>query len=94
MRNSNGKSRFASSVFIASWSATVLTALLTGLELGFSITFAAAGGIALTVPTMFSVYAAAGLVEAVITAGLATALQQLQPGTVLGLKLLGGREKL
>jgi len=94
MKKSAGRSRFASSVLIASWSATVLTALLTGLELGFSSAFAAAGGITLTVPTMFSVYVVAGLVEAVLTAGLAVSLRQWQPGVVLGLKLLGRRGEL
>ncbi len=94
LRRTPGKGRFASSVFIATWSGAVITALLTGLELGFSSAFAGAGGITLTVPTMFSLYAIEGLVEAVVTTGLAASLQFLLPQTIVGFKLLGVSEKL
>jgi cobalt/nickel transport system permease protein len=91
-RKTSSNKQFASSVFIASWVAALLTALATGLELGFSKAFA--GGVMLTVPSMVSVYAIEGLVEAVITTALVTSLQRLQPAVMMGLKLLRGSEKL
>ncbi len=92
-RNSTNNGRFTSSIFIVSWLSAILTALATGLEIGFSQTFANAGGIRLTVPSMISVYTIEGLVEAVITAALVSSLLRLQPMGVTGLALLRGIEK-
>jgi cobalt/nickel transport system permease protein len=97
MRNSNSKSRFASTVFIATLGSAILTALATGLEIGISSTFANAGGIMLTVPTMLSVYAIAGIIEAGVTSVIATALaysvHHLNSNVIIGLKMLKGKEK-
>ena len=96
-RKSASGSRFASSVFIATWASAILTALATGLEIGFSksfVSFGGTGGIMLTVPSMVSVYVVAGFVEAVVTTALVTSLQRLQPAVMMGLKLLRGSEKL
>jgi cobalt/nickel transport system permease protein len=91
-RKNSGITRFASSVFIASWVAAILTALATGLELGFSTWFA--GGVMLTLPSMVSAYALEGLIEAVITTTLVTSLLRLQPTLMMGLKLLRGNERI
>jgi cobalt/nickel transport system permease protein len=97
MRNFTDKKTFCSSVFMATWSSAILCALATGLEIGFSSTFANAGGIMVTVPTMVGIYGIAGFVEAGVTSLIATALliafPRLQPGTVLGLKMLRGSNK-
>ena len=81
-------SRLAISVFAASWVASILTALATGFEVGFSSTFINGGGIALTVPSMVGIYAMEGLVEAVVTTALVTSLVRLQPRFMVGLDML------
>jgi cobalt/nickel transport system permease protein len=88
-----GDRRLAFSVFAASWASSILTALATGLEVGFSSTFINAGGIALTVPSMVGVYAMEGLVEAVVTTALVTSLVRLQPRFMVGLDMLRGGKK-
>jgi cobalt/nickel transport system permease protein len=85
--------RLALSVFAASWTGSILTALATGFEVGFSSTFINAGGIAWTVPSMVGVYAVEGLVEAVVTTALVTSLVRLQPMFMIGLDMLRGGKK-
>jgi cobalt/nickel transport system permease protein len=46
------KKRFTASLFIATWISSVLTALATGIEIGFHPIVAPVGGIVVTVPTM------------------------------------------
>ena len=88
--------RFAMSVFAATFVSAMLTAVLTGLEIGLSQAFVNSGGLMLTVPTMFSVYAAEGLVEATLTSFVATALMvslpRFQASSLMGLKLLRGKD--
>lgn len=95
MKNSDRKGRFTLSVFIATFISSMLTALATGLEVGLSSSFANAGGIMLTVPTMLSVYFIAGLVEAGATSGIATALaysvHKFNSQALLGIKMLRGK---
>lgn len=85
--------RFATAVFVATLGSAVFTALLTGVEIGFSSAFVGGGGIAVTVPAMLSVYVVEGVVEASVTALVCSALwmSRLQ---VVGLKLIRGGEKL
>jgi cobalt/nickel transport system permease protein len=89
---SNSNKRFASSVFVATFTSAILTAVLTGLEIGLSQAFVNSGGIMLTVPTMLSLYSIEGLVEASLTSVVATALlstlPQLQYSSLNGLSLL------
>jgi len=92
-RNSNSNKRFASSVFIASWFSVMLGALACALQIGFSETFANAGGIMVTVPAMLFWHAIIGLGEAAITTTLLTSLQRLQPTIMGGLALLKTRVK-
>ena len=96
MRNSDSRSRFTLSVFIAAFVSSILTALATGLEVGVSSTFANAGGIMLTVPAMLSVYFIAGLVEAGATSTIATALaysvHRFNSQALIGVKMLRGKE--
>jgi cobalt/nickel transport system permease protein len=93
---SNGGKRFAISVFLATFFSATLTAVLTGIEIGLSFTFANAGGLAVTVPTMLSVYAVEGLVEATLTsvvaAGLINGFKNLQHSSIVGLKLLRSKD--
>lgn len=93
---SGGKERFAASVFIAAFASATLTAVLTGLEVGVSQTFAGSGGLALTVPTMLSVYAVEGLVEGVLTSvvatGLLVSLPRFQNTALAGLNMLRSKE--
>ncbi len=97
-RNSKSKSSLATGVFIATFSSAILCALATGLEIGVSSTFANAGGIMVTVPTMVGLYTVAGTVEAAITSLIATALAisfpRFQSMTVPGLKMLRGSDKI
>jgi cobalt/nickel transport system permease protein len=95
---SNSSKRFASSVFIATFVSAILTAVLTGVEIGVSHAFVSTGGVMLTVPTMLSVYAVEGLVEASLTSVTATALMstlpQLQHSALAGLNLLKGKNTI
>lgn len=79
MRKSGDNKSFTQSVFIATFVSSILTALLTGVEIGVSSAFTGAGGLALTVPTMLSVYVVAGLAEAALTSLVATALRASLP---------------
>ncbi len=95
---SGGSKRFASSVFIATFVSAVLTAVLTGVEIGVSQAFSGSGGIMLTVPTMLSVYAVEGLVEATLTSfvatGLIVALPRFQNVALAGINILRGKGTL
>ncbi len=90
-----GNRRFFASVFVSTFASAVLTAVLTGLEVGVSQAFVGSGGIMLTVPSMLAVYGAEGLVEAILTSFVGTALVylpvQYQRNT-LGLRILRGKE--
>jgi cobalt/nickel transport system permease protein len=88
--------RFAFSLFVATFAAATLTALLTGVEIGVSQAFVNSGGLSLTVPSMLSVYTVEGLVEATLTSVVATALMaslpSLQASGVIGLRMLKGKD--
>jgi len=88
--------RFALSLFVATFAAATLTALLTGVEIGVSQAFVNSGGLSLTVPSMLSVYTVEGLVEAALTSVVATALMaslpSLQASGVIGLRMLKGED--
>ncbi|MFB3888004.1 MAG: energy-coupling factor ABC transporter permease [Candidatus Bathyarchaeia archaeon] len=92
MGKSGGTQRFAASVFVATLVSAVSTAVLTGLEVGVSQAFASSGGVLVTVPTMLSVYAVEGLVEAAFTsfiaAGLMTSLPRFPSFALAGLSML------
>ena len=96
-KSSSGK-RFASSVFIATFTSAILTAILTGVEIGVSQAFASSGGVLVTVPTMLSVYAVEGLVEATLTSfvatGLMVALPRFQSTALAGIHMLKGKDAL
>ncbi len=98
MGKSADNKRFATSVFIATFTAAVLTALLTGIEIGVSQSFATSGGIIVTVPSMLSVYAVEGLVEATLTSftatGLLVSLPHFQNNALTGLNVLRRKSKL
>ncbi len=87
------KKRFALSVFVATLFSAISTAVLTGLEIGFSQAFASTGSIGATVPVMLAVYAIEGLVEAALTSGIAVGLMVLPAhfqSATLGIKILKG----
>jgi cobalt/nickel transport system permease protein len=91
MGKSGGTRRFAQSLFAATFVSAVLTALLTGVEIGVSSAFVGAGGIAVTVPAMLSVYTVEGLVEAALTGLVGTALMaSLSHTRNLSMNGLGG----
>lgn len=90
MRKSDSKSRFAASVFAASFLSVLLGAFVTSLE----IAPAFAGGVAVTVPSMLFYHTLIGLGEGAITMVLVTSIQRLQPTVMNGLALLKGRGKL
>lgn len=92
-RNSKSTRRFASSVFIASWLSVVVGSLVAALEMGVSAAFAGAGGIAVTVPLILSIYGIIGLGEAAITTTIVVPLQRFQPAIVGGLTILKGKVK-
>jgi cobalt/nickel transport system permease protein len=98
MGNSAGNKRFATSVFIATFASAVLTALLTGVEIGVSQSFASSGGLMVTVPSMLSVYTVEGLVEATLTSftatGLLVSLPHFQNNALTGLSVLRRKSKL
>lgn len=85
------KKRFAVSLFIATWMSSVLTALATGIEIGFYPIVAPVGGIVVTVPTMLLWYIPSGLAEAAITVPLVLSLLRITPRTLHGLNLLQGK---
>jgi cobalt/nickel transport system permease protein len=91
----HGSKHFALSVFAATFVSAMATAVLTGVEIGVSQAFANSGGLMLTVPTMFTIYSVEGLVEAVLTSVIATALMaalpRFQAQALMGLKLLRGK---
>jgi cobalt/nickel transport system permease protein len=93
--NGENKKQFASSVFVATFASAVLTAVLTGLEIGASQAFAGSGGIMATVPAMLGIYSAEGLVEALLTSAVATGLMislpRFQNKALAGIQML--REK-
>jgi cobalt/nickel transport system permease protein len=91
-KNSEGKGRFFSSVFIASWLSVVLGALACGVQIGVSPVFSNAGGVAVTVPAMLIWHILIGLGEAAITTTLITQLQRLQPAVLTGLAILRGKQ--
>ncbi len=74
MGKSGGSKRFAQSLFVATFVSAILTAALTAVEVGVGSAFAGAGGLAVTLPTMLSFYAAEGLVEAALTSLVGVAL--------------------
>ena len=90
--------RFASSVFAATFISAIMTAVLTGLEIGVSQAFVNSGGIMLTIPTMLSVYTVEGLVEAsltsVVAVSLLSSLPQVPHSALMGIKLLRGKETI
>ena len=90
MRKSDSKSRFAASVFAASFLSVMLGAFITSLE----IAPAFVGGVAVTVPSMLFYHTLIGLGEGAITTVLVTSIQRLQPTVMNGLALLKGRGKL
>jgi cobalt/nickel transport system permease protein len=89
-RNSTGKGRFISSVFIASWLSVMAGALVAALE----VSPAFAGGIMVTVPSMLFYHAIIGLGEGAITTVLISSLQRLQPAIIGSLALLKEKTKL
>jgi cobalt/nickel transport system permease protein len=94
---SASRKQFAVAVFIATLTSAIATALLTGVEIGLSQAFAASGGMALTVPTMLTVYAIEGVVEATVTSFLATGLMLLPASyqrAALGIRLLQGKQSI
>ncbi len=92
------RDRLVTSVFIATFVSSILCALATGIEVGLSSSFANAGGLMLTVPTMLGVYSIAGLVEALVTSllvvGLSFSLRHLQSAGLSGLSMLRGKTTL
>jgi len=91
LRSSFSKKRFAASLFIATWISSVLTALATGIEIGFYPMVAPVGGIIVTVPTMLLLYIPSGLAEAAITVPSVLSLSRITPRTLHGLNLLRGK---
>jgi cobalt/nickel transport system permease protein len=95
MGKSYRKDRLATSVFVATFISSILCALATGLQVGLASTFANAGGLMLTVPTMLGVYSVAGLVEAFATSFIVVmisfSLRHLQPAGLYGLSMLRGK---
>jgi cobalt/nickel transport system permease protein len=92
-RDSKSTRRFASSIFVASWVSVVVGSLAAALEIGFSPTFADAGGIMVTVPAILFWHVIIGLGEGTITTSLVMSLQRLQPAIVGGLTLMRGEVK-
>jgi len=92
------RDRLVTSVFIATFVSSILFALASGFEVGLSSSFANAGGLMLTVPTMLGVYSIAGLVEALVTSllvvGLSFSLRHLQSAGLSGLSMLRGKTTL
>jgi cobalt/nickel transport system permease protein len=86
-RNSSSNSRFASSVFVASWVSVMLGAFVASLV----IAPAFAGGVMVTVPSMLFYHAIIGLGEGAITTVLISSLQRLQPAILGSLTLLKER---
>ena len=80
--------RFATSLFIATWMSSILTAVATGIELGFYPMVAPIGSMMVTLPTMLVFYVPSGLVEAAITTPLVLTLLKTMPKTLKGLNLL------
>jgi ABC-type Co2+ transport system permease subunit len=68
----------------------VLGALACGLQIGFSPLFSAAGGIAVTVPSMLFWHIIIGFGEAIITATLLTQLKRMPSVTLSSLLALKG----
>ncbi len=87
--------RFALSVFVSTFTSAIITALLTGVEIGASQTLASSGGLAFTVPSMLIVYGIEGLFEATLTSLVATALVWALPRTyeasMMGVSMLRGK---
>ena len=98
MGKSGSSKRFASSVFVATFASAVLTAVITGLEIGVSQAFSGSGGLVVTVPTMLSVYALEGLVEATLTSFVATgllfSLPRFENTALAGFNMLRGKDAL
>jgi cobalt/nickel transport system permease protein len=92
-RNSKSTSRFASSVFVASWLSVALGALACALEIGFSPMFENAGGILVTIPSMLLWHAIIGIGEGAITVALLTSIQRLNPSLLGGLMMLKAKVK-
>jgi cobalt/nickel transport system permease protein len=97
-RKSCGGKRFFASVFIATFASAILTASLTGFEIGVSQAFAGSGGVMLTIPTMLGVYGVEGLVEAALTSfvatGLMISLPHFQHAALSGIRTLRGKDAL
>ena len=89
--SSFSKRRFTASLFITTWISSVLTALATGIEIGFYPIVAPVGGMIITVPTMLSLYIPSGLAEAAITTSSVLSLSQITPTTLHGLNMLRGK---
>jgi len=88
--SSSNQKRFTATLFIASWLSVVLTALLTGIQIGVSPSFASAGGLMTTVPAMLSVHIIIGVIEAAITAPLILQLSHASPTLLNGLNIIRG----
>lgn len=84
MRKSRSKSRLAIGVFLSSWISVVLGAITAGVI----ISPAFAGGMMMTVPSMFIYYAIIGIGEGAITTILVSSIQKIQPKVIGGLTLL------
>ena len=91
LSSSFSKRRFAASLFITTWISSLLTALATGIEIGFYPMVAPVGDIVITVPTMLLWYIPSGLAEAAITVPLVLSLSRITPRTLHGLNLLRGK---
>ena len=83
-RNSNSKGRLATSIFLASWIAVILGALIAGII----ISPAFSGGILITLPSMMLYYSIIGLIEGVATTILVSSIQKIKPSIIGGLVIL------
>jgi cobalt/nickel transport system permease protein len=92
-RNNKSPTRFASSLFAASWLSVVLGSLAAALEMSFSPAYASAGGITVIVPAMLFYHVLIGLGEGAITMTLVMSLQRLQPAIMSSLTIMKGKIK-
>ncbi len=93
-RNQAVGKRFVLSIFAAALISSVLSGLLTGVEIGLSQTFTNVGGLGITVPSMLFWYSAEGLAEALATMLLVGYLFRVQPAFVVGLKFMRRGERI
>ena len=87
------KKRLAIGLFIGVWLSNIITALVTGIEIGIAPMVGSIGGLIVTVPAMLMLYVPTGLIEGIVASSLIISFSRIKAIKLFGVDLIHKNKK-